>query len=217
MPIGVGVDLGADVAPGHLRRARVGADQVLHVVVHLAAAKNFGRRDQQPFLEQVGRVAAVGAGHLAAEVGLVRDVADVAGDPPAHEDRRDHGDVGRVVLAGLVGMIDDEGVARLGVVAEAPADFVHLRVERPDMQRLRNALRDHAALRVEDREGEVLAFLDDGRIARAQHVERELAGDLQGRLVDDFEVDGVQRPAPIRKTSVRIDAQARAQDDGYRR
>ena len=40
----------------------------------------FSRRDQQAFLEQVGGVAAVGAGHLAAEIGLVRDVADVAGD-----------------------------------------------------------------------------------------------------------------------------------------
>ena len=77
------------------------------------------------------------------------------------------------------------------VVAEAAADFVHLRGERPDMQRLRNALRHHAALRVEDRESEILAFLDDGGIAGAQHVERELARDLQGRLVDDFEIDGV--------------------------
>ena len=120
------------------------------------------------------------------------DVADEADQPLADEYRRDHGDVGRVVLAGLVGMVDDESVARLGRVAEAPADLVHLRRQRPDMQRLRNALRDHAAGAVEDGEGEVLAFLDDGRIARAQHVERELARDLQRGLIDDFEVDGVQ-------------------------
>ena len=88
-------------------------------------------------------------------------------------------------------MIDDEGVARLGRIAEAPPDLVHLRRQRPDMERLRNALRDHAPGAVEDREGEVLAFLDDGRIARAQHVERELARDLQRGLIDDFEVDGV--------------------------
>ena len=102
-------------------------------------------------------------------------------------------------------MIDDEGVARLGVIAKAPADFVHLRVQRPDVQRLRNALRHHPALRVEDREGEILAFLDDGRIARPQHVERELAGDLQGRLVDDFEVDGVQRAAHHARSSALLD------------
>src|SRR4051794_2947379 len=88
-------------------------------------------------------------------------------------------------------MIDDEGIARLGRIAEAPPDLVYLRRQRPDMERLRNALRHHAPGAVEDREGEVLAFLDDGRIARAQHVERELTRDLQRGLMDDFEVDGV--------------------------
>ena len=68
-------------------------------------------------------------------------------------------------------MVDDEGVARLDLAAVAPADLVHLRRQRPDMQRLRNALRDHAAVAVEDREGEILAFLDDGGIARAQHID----------------------------------------------
>ena len=189
--VGVGVDLRLDVAPGDFRRAGVGADQRLHVAVDLAAAQDLERRDQQALLKEVGGIAAVGARDLAAEVGLVRDVADEADDPLAHEHRRDDGDVGRVVLAGLVGMVDDEGVARLDRIAKAPADFVHLRRQRPDMQRLRNALRHHAALAVEDREGEILALLDDGGIARAQHVERELAGDLERGLVDDFEIDGV--------------------------
>ena len=190
-PVGVGVDLRLDVSPGHFRRAGVGADERLHVGVDRAAAENLERRDQQPLLEQVGGVAAVGAGNLAAEVGLVGDVADEAEQPLADEYRRDDGDVGRMILAGLVGVVDDESVARLGRVAEAPADLVHLRRQRTDMQRLRNALRDHAAGAVEDGEGEILAFLDDGRIARPQHVERKLARDLQRGLIDDFEVDGV--------------------------
>ena len=163
----------------------------LHVGVDLAAAQDFERRNQQALLKEIGGIAAVGSRNLAAEVGLVRDVADEADDPLAHEYRRDDGDVGRVVLAGLVGMVDDEGVARLGRIAEAPADLVHLRRQRSDMQGLRNALRHHAAGVVEHREGEILALLDDGGIARAQHVERELAGDLQRGLIDDFEVDGV--------------------------
>ena len=191
--IAVGVDLRLDVAPGDFRRAGIGANERLHVGIDLAAPQDLERRDQQALLKHVGGVAAVGARNLAAEVRLVGDIADEADDPFAHEHRRDHGHVGRVVLAGLVGVVDDEGVARLDRTAEAPADLVHLRRQRPDMQRLRDALRHHAALAVEDREGEVLALLDDGRIARAQHVERELAGDLQGGLVDDFEVDGVHR------------------------
>src|SRR5215510_5137279 len=96
-----------------------------------------------------------------------------------------------MVLAGLIGVVDDEGVARLDVAAVAPADLLHLRGQRPDMQRLGNALRDHAAFAVEDGEGEILALLDDGGIARAQHIDRKLAGDLQRGLVDDFEIDGV--------------------------
>ncbi len=155
-----------------------------------AAPQNPQRRNQQAFLEQIGGVARIGARHLAAEIGLVRGIADIADEAAVDEHRRDDADVGRMVLAGLVGMIDDEGIARRGV-GKAAADFVDLRGERPDMQRLRNALRHHAALRVEDREGEILAFLDDGGIAGAQHVERQLARDLQGRLVDDFEIDGV--------------------------
>src|SRR5262245_10883621 len=70
------------------------------------------------------------------------------------------------------------------------------------MQRLRDALRHQAADAVEDGEGEILAFLDDGGIARAQHVERELARDLQGGLIDDFEVDGVQIGAPRHHNSL---------------
>jgi hypothetical protein len=121
----------------------------------------------------------------------VRDIADEAGEPLAHEHRRDHGHVGRMVLAGLVGVVDDEGVARLDAAAETPADFGDLRRQRPDMQWLRNALRHHAAVGIEHREGEVLALLDDGGIARAQHVERELTGDLQRGLINDFEIDRV--------------------------
>ena len=189
--IGVGVDLRLDVAPGDFGRAGIGANERLHVAVDLAAPQNFQRRNQQAFLEEVGGVAAVGAGNLAAEIGLVRDIADEADEPPVCEHWRDHRDVGRVVLAGLVGMIDDEGIARLDAVAVAPADLVHLSRQRPDMQRLRNALRHHAAFAVEDGEGEILALLDDGGVARAQHVERELARDLQRRLVDHLEIDGV--------------------------
>ena len=194
--ISVGVDLRLDVAPGNLRRAGIGADQRFHVAVDRAAAENFQRRNQQAFLEQVGGIAAVGAGDLAAEVGLVRDVADEADDALAREHRRDDGHVGGVVLAGLVGMVDDEGVAGRGIAAIAPADLVHLCRQRPDMQGLRNALRHHAAVAVEDGEGEILALLDDRRIARAEHVEGELASDLQRRLIDDFEVDGVQWGPP---------------------
>ena len=115
-PVAVGVDLRLHVAPGHLRRAGIGADQRLHVGVDLAAAQDLERRDQQALLKEIGGVAAVGAGDLAAEVRLVRDVADEADEPlggehPARSGRRRSRGSG-----GLVGMVDDEGVARRDVV-----------------------------------------------------------------------------------------------------
>src|SRR5262249_43352745 len=51
-------------------------------------------------------------------------------------------------------------------------------------------------------EGEVLALLDDGRVAGAQHVEGELARDLQGGLVDDFKIDGVQLGSSRRRRDI---------------
>ena len=188
--IGVGVHLRGDIAPCHFGRAGVGADHPLDVGEQLATPQDAQRRDQQAFLKQIGGVARIGARHLAPEIGLVRGVADIADNFVVDEHRRDDGDVGRMVLARLVRMIDDEGVPRRGV-RKATTDFGDLGGKRSDMQRLRNALRHHARFRIEDREGEILAFLDDGRIARAQHIERQLARDLQGRLVDDFEIDSV--------------------------
>ena len=127
------------------------------------------------------------------------DIADEPEEPLAREHRRDDGDIGRVVLTGLVGVVHNERITWLDGLPEAATDLVHLRRQRPDVERLRDALRHHAARGIEDGEGEILAFLDDSGIARAQHVERELAGDLQGRLIDDFEIDGVHEPRPSRR------------------
>ena len=46
-------------------------------------------------------------------------------DAVAIEHRRDDGHIGRVVLAGLVGMVDDEGVAGLGPPLKAPPHLAH--------------------------------------------------------------------------------------------
>jgi hypothetical protein len=125
----------------------------------------------------------------------VSDVADEGDQRAVDEHGRDHGDVGRVVLACPVRVVDDECVAGLDPAGKDAPDLVHLRAERADMQRLRHPLRHHPPVAVEDGEGEILAFLDDGRIAGAQHVERQLAGNLQRRLVNDFEIDRVQSTA----------------------
>ena len=71
----------------HLGRASIGADHLLEILVDLAVALQPEWRDQQALLEKVGSVAAIGARHFAAEVGLVRDVADESHQFAVDEDR----------------------------------------------------------------------------------------------------------------------------------
>src|SRR5262249_54950906 len=103
---------------------------------------------------------------------------------------------------------DDEGIARRDAALIGAPDLADLRSERADVQRLWHALRHHAPLGIADREGEVLALLDDRGVAGAQHVERELARDLRRRLVDDLEVARVHG-ALIPLTSRRRSSAAR--------
>jgi len=150
-----------NVAPGDFGRARIRADERLHIRVALSTLEDLHWGNEQALLKQIGCVATVGSGDFPAKVGLVGDVADECGQPFAREYRRDHGDVGRMILAGLIGVIDDESVTGMDCASETPANFVHLRRERSDMQGLGNALRHHAALAIKDGKREVLAFLDD--------------------------------------------------------
>jgi hypothetical protein len=133
----------------------------------------------------------------------LRDVADERHQRAVDEDRRDDGDVGGVVLARPVRVVDDVGVAGRHPAGKRAPDLVDLRAERTDVQGLRHALRHHAAVPVENREGEILAFLDDGRIAGPQHVQGQLARDLVRRLMNDLEIDGVHAGVPIPATPER--------------
>ncbi len=69
--------------------ARVGADHFFQVIVHHPATHDFQRWNQQAFLKQVGCIAGIGAGHLAAEIGLVGDVADEGDQLAVVKHRRD--------------------------------------------------------------------------------------------------------------------------------
>ena len=89
-----------NVAPGDFGRARIRADERLHIRVALSTLEDLHWGNEQAFLKQIGCVATVGSGDFPAKVGLVGDVADECGQPFAREYRRDHGDVGRMILAG---------------------------------------------------------------------------------------------------------------------
>ena len=62
-------------------------------------------------MEDLARRSAGGAGHQAADIGLVGDAGAEGDDSPRMKDRRDHHDVGHVRVAGLVGIVGDEAVA----------------------------------------------------------------------------------------------------------
>ena len=104
----------------------------------------------------------------------------------AKKHRRDDGHVGGVILTGLVRVIEHVGIAGRHAVFELTQYLLGLRRDTADMQRLRHPLGHHAPVSVKDRKGEVLALLDHRRVAGAQHVERQLLGNLYGRPVDDF-------------------------------
>ena len=183
--------LRANVAPGDLRGAGVGADELLHGVVEHAAFIEFQGRYQQPFLEHLGGVAGVGARHLAADVRLVRGVADKGDDLPLMENRRDERDVAGVVLAVVVGMVQDEGVAVADGAGEVLKDPLELGAHHPQPHRVGRILSDVASPAVADAQGQVLALLHDGGIAVAHELLRQLVRDLVGGVVDDLELDGV--------------------------
>ena len=66
-------DLGAHVAQDLARHAHVLVDEIEHGLVGLAPVVEADRRDAKPLLEDLGRVTAVAARRLAADVQLVAD------------------------------------------------------------------------------------------------------------------------------------------------
>ena len=110
----VGRHLGAQVGQALARHLAVQQDQVLHVLLQLAAAVEPHRRDAQALLVDMG-VAAID------EVGMVGEVHRPGDDAAVDEDRLGEHDVGQVRAAALVGVVADEDVARPDVLASGSA------------------------------------------------------------------------------------------------
>ena len=82
------------------------------------------RRDADTFLVNLGGIAAVAAGDLATDIGMVGDGDQVARQPALPEDRLHDVDVGEMGAAG-VGVVEDEDIAGVGVVAVGGANRLH--------------------------------------------------------------------------------------------
>ena len=115
-----GADLGVHVAGQMLGEARVAGDDAECRLVELAGIVELDRRDQQPLHPRVGGVDRQAARHRAADVVVVTEDLAEADQPLAVEDRHRGAEVGDVAdaTARVVGVVPEEDVARLDVVAE---------------------------------------------------------------------------------------------------
>ena len=186
----VGGDLGAEVARGLVLGADLREDQVEDVAHDPAAFDDLDGRDDHALLEHLPE-RSDRRRRAAADVDVVREVGDVAEQPPVVVDRGDEADVVQVDAA-REGLVRDDHVARaevLGAVVEDRAR--HLLDHRAEVDGLGEALRDGAELGVEERAGEVRARLDVRRVGTAAERQHHLVGRRHERVADHLEADRV--------------------------
>ncbi len=145
----------------------------------------------QAFIEGLTCLAGATARYRTADVALVRDRAAKAEQRVADEDRRDHRNVRRVRAAAVIGMVDDERVARRDTVAKRVDDGGGAGGKCADMERQHHVLRHHLALGVHQRTGGILRLPHDGGESRTKQRVLHLLHDAGQARLDDFEIDRV--------------------------
>ena len=185
-----GTDLGVEVAEEVLGLPDIGGKHPEEVVTGDAAVVELEGRDADALLEDfvgAGVVAAVGA---ASDVAVVGAVDAVEEQSPFVKDGADDGDVGEVAAA-EIGVVEDEEVSFVDVVAEVVADGGAGDGEGADVHGDALALGDELAVAVEDGGGEVAAGVEDLGHGGAEHGLGHFLGDGLQAVLDDGEGDGV--------------------------
>ena len=120
---------------------------------------------------------------------------------PGAKSGDDHRHVVQVRAAG-VGVVVQEDVARVDVVAELLAHRAHRPADGHDVQRVVLALghRHDLGLAVHEDAGEVLALVEDRRVRGAHERDAHLAHDRDEGLAQDLERDGVDHAAASRSS-----------------
>ena len=152
-------DLGAEIANRRIRQARVQAQVVVPFANLLAALDDPRRAEPQALLVDVGRPHG-GTGIDGADVVPVCARGAEADQLALVEDRPDGGDVMQVGAL-HVAVVHDEDVAFTDVVAVILLHIANAHVDRADEQRHAGRLAEHVAVLVHQRNGAVLAFVDD--------------------------------------------------------
>ena len=184
-------DLRAQIAEHHVGNAAVVADDRFDGVVDAGAGLKANRRQQQAVVKNLARGGARRSRHDAADIGFVGD-ADTEPDQRAVvERRRDRDHVGRMGIAGLIRIVDDEAVAGVQPPHVALLHLAHRLLVGEQMVLQPAADDDHASVAVGQPGGAVLRFAQDRRIAAV--VERVLhrRGDLAQAAADDLGGDRI--------------------------
>ena len=189
------VELTVEVAPVRGRHARVRRQDIDDVLVHAPAGDELHRREQGSFLEALGRLRIIPAGHVAADVEPMSGGGEPAEQHLAAEDRPHEAEIVEMRPPG-VRIVEQEGVAG-GEPAVAP-DLVDHRLDRErhgadeDRQALGPLDERRAARRMVDAVAGIAGFGDDRVEGRAVERRVHLVGDLLEPALEDRQRDGVE-------------------------
>jgi hypothetical protein len=189
---GAGGELGAQVAEDAAGEADVALDHAEQRGVGLAAFVEFQRRDAQALGEDFRAVRGVGAGHAAADIGVMADRGGI-GDRRVllgGEDRLEDEDVGQVHAA-VVGVVQRQHVARGDVAGEMAQGRLQCHRNAAQMAGQAEALRHQTALGVTDRGAVVHDVLEHPGIGGAVDRQGHLVADGGDRVAEQFGGDRI--------------------------
>ena len=186
-----GADLGGEVALEVAWMAHVRRQHVEQVALRLAAVPEPERRDTQALVEDLRGGGVVGAVGRAADIAVVGAVDRPEGERAPHEHGREHGDVRQVAAISQIGVVHQEQVALVDVVAEIVRDRLRRPGHGADMDGDVLRLRDKLALPVDHGGGEVAAGIQDLGVGGAQHRFPHLLDDGGQPVLDDGRGDRI--------------------------
>ena len=186
-----GGDLGAHVAGQLVRHPRVRVHQPEEGLVGPARLVHFQNRDAQPFLEDLRGVNRRAARRDAAHVNLVHQGRGITFQFAAVEQRLDDIDVRQMHPAGGIGIVEDEDVAGVRVVAIPGDERLHAVREGAEMQRHGQAVGDRLAVPVAQAGRIVHRIAHDRGIGRAHDDQRHLVGDRRQGVAHHLQGDRI--------------------------
>ena len=207
-----GRDLRADVAHHHPREAHVAADDPDESLVEGPRVVELERRQDEPLLEDLGRIRRHAARHLASEVLLVGEAHRKADGTAGGEDRHRDDEIGQMGAA-VVRIVHRVDVALAAVGGRKRFEQTrHRGDEGGHVLRQRDRLREEVTARVEQRRGAVLPFLENDRVGAPEQRRLDLSRDAVEAVADHLQRDRVEtfHDAPPACVTTRLPAASAA-------